>query len=77
MGKVLRFQTGDGEAAPWRGDPTSMITRCIDETNSETMGCGYLTMSKTAQRERKWPSSTTMISSKSMVDCTAVLVTDR
>ncbi len=50
MGKVLRFQTGDGEAAPWRGDPTSMITRCIDETNSETMGCGYLTMSKTAQR---------------------------
>ncbi len=48
MGKVLRFQKGDGDPFPWRDDPTTMITRCIDETNSETMACGYLSVTKTA-----------------------------
>ena len=48
MGKVLRFQRGDGDPFAWRDDPTTMITRCIDETNSETMGCGYLAVTETA-----------------------------
>ncbi|MDA0702622.1 MAG: AraC family ligand binding domain-containing protein [Proteobacteria bacterium] len=47
MGKVLRYRQGEGKAFAWRDDPTTMITRTVDETVSETMGCGYLKMTET------------------------------
>ena len=50
MGQVRRFSPGDGQPFAWRDDPTTMITRTVDETTSDTMGCGYLRMTRTQVR---------------------------
>ena len=47
MGKVRHFQSDGGEPFVWRDDPTTILTRCLDETSSDSLGCGYLRLEPT------------------------------
>jgi len=47
MNDAKHFSAEGGEPFVWRDDPTTMLTRCLDETSSKSIGCGYLRLEPT------------------------------
>jgi ethanolamine utilization protein EutQ (cupin superfamily) len=47
---MRHYALKDAKPFPWRGDETTMITPCVTDQISSTLGCGYLKLTRTAVR---------------------------